>query len=774
MGWRQFPGRFLLKCMRFWHVFWTISRSLVLRLRTLGLPAYQYASLKDPLKDIRLATVLPGGHHDDILIRIQHIALEPRKLIPSPRSSIQEIQNMLPEPWVAHETIEGRCLFLRTKTHGEGDPTWDYPIPGIERSTYEGDAEASQLPADGVPFNALSYVWGSYSWFRQRRAFVECSEQGKLTWARISIGENLDHALRNIRYQDRPRIMWIDALCINQSDEDERNKQVTRMADIYTQASQVTVCLGPPGEGSEVAINSLKHISNQIELLQNGQIAPSPGTDTGFHRSDLRLPFNDELWQAVRHLINRQWFKRLWVIQEVLLGDTRAKMVCGQSEIPWTRFCAAITTIYKNDFVSDDLRGDMGSINALCTSRPIREAIKYTFLMSAMRQCADPRDSVYGTLGLLSPELRRMIRPDYSATLAEVYTNSTLSYINRTGRLEVLDISAYRHQKSGVPSWAFDPYSYRAGTGLYMVVEWPGQFCAHFSECHVTHEAPGTIRVLGLGVTKIRSVKPRAPGFSECDSEEDCFRECIQTVRSWEPNDLYEGTYATGESLLDAYARTLICNDLRDRIPSSGRWKPERWQGQYDVNPLFGEFAREGPLTLSGLTSTEQNPLQRLVGRRLIECENGFIGIGPADTQPGDLICILLGHENPVVLREQEDGNYILVGICYLHGISDGVPLLGPLPTPWRVQRILDSTQQFMICKFYNPDTDVLCDEDPRLGPLDDDWERLPDRDRTADDPQIFQEFRNKTTGQIVKSDPRLLPEALRVRGIALEEFSIC
>ncbi|KAJ8132725.1 hypothetical protein O1611_g898 [Lasiodiplodia mahajangana] len=733
----------------------------MLRLRTLGLPRYRYAPLKDPLKDIRLATVLPGDYDDEIIIRVQHVALESRRSIASSRLSIHEIQRTLPVPWVAHETIEGRCLFLRTKAYGEGDPTWDHPNPDIERSIYERDAEPSILPTGGIAFDALSYVWGNYSWLRQRRAFVEYSERGKLVRARISIGESLDHALRNARHQDRPRVMWIDALCINQSDEDERNAQVTRMADIYSQASQVTVFLGLPGEGSENAIQALKRISDHVELLQNGQIALSPGRDGGFHRPDLRLPFNDEMWEAVSCLMNRPWFTRLWVIQEVLLGDTRTKIVCGQSEISWTRFCAAIVAIYRNDFISDNLRGDMVLVNTLCTSHPVHEAVKYTFLMSSLRSCSDPRDSVYGTLGLLPPELRRRIRPNYSATLVEVFTNSTLAYINQTKRLEVLDISANGRQKPGFPSWVFDPYSFRTALGMYIIVEWPGQFYAHFSESHVTHEAPSILHVLGLRVAKVASVKPRAPGRSECSSEEDCLRSCIQTVRTWEPEDLYNRTYATGESLLEAYARTLICNDLRDRTPSGRVPKPERWQGQYDINPLFGEFAREGEITLSDLTMAEKHP--------------------PPPPPPhysilnkvGDSICILLGHENPVVFREQQDGTHKLVGICYLHGISDGVALLGPLPTPWRVQRILDSTQQFMICRFYNPDTEVLCDEDPRLGPLDGDWERLPGRDRTADDPQVFQEFRNKTTGQIIKSDPRLSPESLRTRGLELEEFAI-
>ncbi|KAI0096631.1 heterokaryon incompatibility protein-domain-containing protein [Nemania sp. FL0031] len=773
MGWHQYSQELLLRCTQFWHAFWTVSRSLILRSRTLRLPSYQYASLQDPSKDIRLATVLPGGYGDDIIIRIQHVTLQSRRPIPSLRLSIQEIQSTLPASWVAHETIEGRCLFLRTKIYGEGDPTWDHPNPDIERSVYQRGTEASRLPADGVVFDALSYVWGSYSWLRQRRALVEYSERGKLVRARISIGENLDHALRNARYADRPRVMWIDALCINQSDEDERNTQVTRMADIYSQASQVTVFLGPPGEGSASAIEALKHISDHVELLQNGQISLSPGRDAGFHRSDLRLPFNDETWEAVSHLMNRQWFTRLWVIQEVLLGDMRAKIVCGQSEILWTRFCAAVVAIYRNDFISDTLRGDMVLVNSLCTSHPIHEAVKYTFLMSSLRSCSDPRDSVYGTLGLLPPELRRRIRPDYSATLVEVFTNSTLAYINQTKRLEVLDISANGLQKPGFPSWVFDPYSFRTGLGMYIIVEWPGQFCTHFSECHVTHEAPAILRVLGFSVAKVASVKPRAPGRSECSSEEDCLRSCIQMVRSWEPEDLYEGTYVTGESLLEAYARTLICNDLRDRTPSGRVPKPERWQGQYDINPLFGEFAQEGDITLSDLTTAEKHPLEMLVGRRLLECENGSIGIGPSDAQSGDLICILLGHENPIVLREQQDGTHKMVGICYLHGVSDGVALLGPLPTPWKVRRMLDSTQQFMICKFYNPDTEVLCDEDPRLDPLGENWEKLPARNRTAGDPQIFQEFRDKTTGRIIKSDPRLSPEALRIRGLELQEFSI-
>jgi hypothetical protein len=181
MGRRRFTGRFLLRFTRFWYAFWTVSRSLVLRLRTLGLPAYRYVPLKDPSKDIRLVTVLPGGCGDDIIIRIRHVALESRKPSSSPPLTIQEIHNTLQEPWAAYETIEGRCLFMCTGAYGEGDPTWNHPNPNTECSKYERVAEVSRSPADGFTFDALSYVWGTYSWFRQRRALVECSEVSSIS-----------------------------------------------------------------------------------------------------------------------------------------------------------------------------------------------------------------------------------------------------------------------------------------------------------------------------------------------------------------------------------------------------------------------------------------------------------------------------------------------------------------------------------------------------------------------------------------------------------------
>ncbi|KAI0445124.1 heterokaryon incompatibility protein-domain-containing protein [Xylaria telfairii] len=610
-------------------------------------------------------------------------------------------------------TKQGRCLFLRESVYGEGDATWDHPDPSVDRRVYELDDETRPV----AMFDALSYVWGTASLLRRRVALVEHSTAGKVAWTQVGIGLNLDLALRDLRDQNKPRVMWIDAVCINQTDVKERNQQVKRMADIYSQASQVVVWLGPTNGTTKCAVDVFKHIANHVELLQDGSVSPAPGTSAGFHRSDLQMPLSDEQWRSIHDLVSRSWFYRLWVVQEVLLGGPRTIMQSGHHVMSWDVFCRAVVALSSNNYISPSLQVELERAITLCTANHFQEAAKYILLIGAARSCSDRRDLVYGFLGLLSRGLRNSIQPDYSATLKEAYINFTLAYINQTRRLEVLDIAAHGHKLDSCPSWVFDPNSLQSSQGSYLVVQWPGQ--------------------------------------------------------RWEPEDLYNKTYVTGESLLEAYARTLICGSLRDRVP--GSWVPtlERWQGQYHTNALFGDLAKDGQFVFSDLTRQERQPLEMLVGRRFFMCDNGFIGIGPGDIQYGDSICVLLGHENPVVLREQPDGNYSLVGICYLHGVSDGSALLGPLPKPWVVHRMLDAGQQYMVCKFFNSESGVLCDEDPRLEPLEDQWERVGTRNRTAGDPEIFQEFRHVPTGYIVKSDPRLSLKALKNRGVRLETFSL-
>jgi hypothetical protein len=100
----------------------------------------------------------------------------------------------------------------------------------------------------------------------------------------------------------------------------------------------------------------------------------------------------------------------------------------------------------------------------------------------------------------------------------------------------------------------------------------------------------------------------------------------------------------------------------------------------------------------------------------------------------------------------------------------DAKSILGPMPDPWKIQ--MWKIDGWNIPYFFNTATKTYSTEDPRLPPLPPQWEKNQ-RKRTQDDPYFFGEFRNRETGEIMNSDPRMLPAALEQRGVRLESLRL-
>ncbi|KAK0644445.1 heterokaryon incompatibility, partial [Cercophora newfieldiana] len=94
------------------------------------------------------------------------------------------------------------------------------------------------------PYVALSYVWGDSA--LRKPIFVGTKQ--------LQVTENLESALNHFAEDDKTVIIWVDALCINQSDDVEKGVQVNRMGGIYRSAAAVLVWLGPAADESDLAL----------------------------------------------------------------------------------------------------------------------------------------------------------------------------------------------------------------------------------------------------------------------------------------------------------------------------------------------------------------------------------------------------------------------------------------------------------------------------------------------------------------------------------------
>ncbi|KAK8129031.1 hypothetical protein PG984_010139 [Apiospora sp. TS-2023a] len=274
------------------------------------LDPYVYRPLDVSKNEIRLMTLLPGEFDSPIQITLQHISLD--HLPPQPRPivmSLKDVRATLPQGWSAYQTLHGRIMFSNWDRHEYmWIKTWKHPNAHISQTAYDITMHTPPSKKDMPSFEALSYAWGSlnltarvvaYDRFEEptapQPALVIESERRKLR-----IGENLHEALLYLRLPDEPRVLWIDALCINQDNFEERGHQVACMAHIYSRARKVIAWLGPEYDNAAKALQGLAQIGNQVEILDGHLLGPTPGaSEPSWWDHTVPLPFDDSFWAAV-------------------------------------------------------------------------------------------------------------------------------------------------------------------------------------------------------------------------------------------------------------------------------------------------------------------------------------------------------------------------------------------------------------------------------------------------------------------------------------------
>ncbi|KAI9881133.1 MAG: hypothetical protein M1830_008291 [Pleopsidium flavum] len=280
---------------------------------------------------------------------------------------------------------------------------------------------------------ALSYAWGDPT---RKRNIV-------LNGHQTAVGANLEAALRVLRCKQPIRAgykIWIDALCINQQDLVERGQHLNRMQKIYKQAHDVVIWLGDEEDDSNKAMDLIRTLSS---FFRAGQ-ASVLGTALR-QQPDL---LGRGSWRALSVLLDRPYWDRLWVLQEIALGGYQSPILCGHQAVRWEELYSAIYYFGAHNFdvmfsLIDQERKDAGLPAAGLKRNKLihlnEEQLVQTQQRKSQLMCmldlgrkslaTDPRDKVYGLLGLMEASVSDQIIPDYTLPLSKVFTAFTKAMI---------------------------------------------------------------------------------------------------------------------------------------------------------------------------------------------------------------------------------------------------------------------------------------------------------------------------------------------------------
>ncbi|XXG94910.1 hypothetical protein Hte_001169 [Hypoxylon texense] len=587
---------------------------------------YPYTKLRSEANELRILTLLQGGVGDPVRVIISHESFEVENKSPwnDGLLSLEALRETLPKDWKVAETLDERYIFYLEEAVGPDRTSWSHPDKSVDPSSYHAQ---NQLQRCSVQYEALSYTWGPPE--KTNTILVEgaCkpipenNSSGGLF--KLQITHNLHEALLHLRRTDITRRLWIDAICINQDDIDERNEQVQRMDNIYKYASRVVVWIGPSTPESDVAMLTLQHLGEQVALTNQYSRFPLPGaSEPTWYQPDTHLPFDDNVWDSIQQLLDRPWFSRLWIIQEVQLANIHSILQCGKVEIPWTEFRHAILSLLENNHRPLRILDGVNSVAKLCSDLSASD-FSLALWRTMRSSCSDMRDHIYAVLGLLTDELSSRIRPQYLLPVSEVFKQACLEEIKFSGRLELFDlchiVGRNIHAPSWVPDLTMEPMVFSCLSP---------QLATGFSSANFIYQEPSTLVVHGVKHSKISRV---SEPFDENLTD---IATAGKSAETW-AMETYVGEGDWEDSgYSDQLLRAFFDNNTRGRFPEEPvhvpfqDWKDFIAQRRDDQGQDPSEETEVSHWTL-------ERALDSLKCRCLIELGSGYIGLGPPGSQNG-------------------------------------------------------------------------------------------------------------------------------------------
>ncbi|KAH7177129.1 heterokaryon incompatibility protein-domain-containing protein, partial [Dactylonectria macrodidyma] len=572
------------------------------------------------------------------------------------------------------------------------------------------------------PFITLSYAWGEpiYS----RSILID----GHTIPVLDSVYPILEYISESRRL--RAEWIWVDSICINQDDDDEKSTQVALMGRIYSASTKTVIWLGTGSRESDLAMAFLEELSAWRHKLYRRY-------EEGKGREVPPKLWDSSKWRHLEGLLQAPWWKRVWTLQECVIPG-QLEFACGQRHISDAGFHRGIYAIWLCDPPESLLAGSAWSA-AWNRRRLMQWGLQKSMgLVSLMAYTADfefsdPRDRIYSLLGLARESDRQMVgRPTYGTddTVEKVYTKFVLDFIQSYQSLDIIcfvqlfrrPTDCHEPNESLWPSWVPDWRVQLLPFVTPLMASQSGGPIGNFRPVHhsamVTspiYRASGDSRPEVEHVAHLRRLSCSGllvgviSGSGRSDRAHTDVDSRVASAHSphWNHSHLdiinelisclvldSEDRYLSRRAPIAIYKEEFL--DLISVPPCeiSSASKPcqlaRKW---YEANKSFAlhnttvgdvcERPRIGrrPTRLAPhLSDLESGFASRLLDTvtpqkmnlALMMTVDGHLGMAPATASGGDVICVLLGCSVPVVLRKHESDVYEVCGEAYVQGYMNG------------------------------------------------------------------------------------------------------
>ncbi|KAF5005696.1 hypothetical protein FDECE_7895 [Fusarium decemcellulare] len=614
--------------------------------------------------------------------------------------------------------------------------------------------ELCHASMNDTAFNALSYLWGDWT------QTIDIVLDGQP----FPIGFNLHDGLKQLRENGFRSWIWIDSICIHQSDLDEKSWQVQEMRTVYSQAECVYMWLGRGTDDTDKAMDFISFIGfhlvflGAIEALHSEEDSSSikayftsrwSGEEYGSDQDSKVIGLAGFMYNLMFHpalevkrtiegrvvdekksplyglkdLANRGNWRRIWIIQEVTLARTGV-VLCGTRSMALDRFHMTLmalqrclhydprpTTFFRGHGIAG-FHFDWGSLLPLVArssqrhcknaSTTLASILYRNWMLGPNYEASDPRDLVFGLLGIIDDADQLGLCADYTLSMAHVFTMVTKAFLAspdeaaRPDGYQLRSCITYNSGVDGLPSWV--PDWREVGKNGIMFCDTREWAAAAAGMPHIqgqdtlqSHPSLWVLRCHGCFVDVVTDVMETPQqefanliqmhsqilasvlqftglGAESGPAEDYVWRTIVEKTHQ---REFYStGTYHTWmDGDVGLLIRRLMrlqhveCDDLTpDQLQWINSGPPDSRDLQTPQKQLTVLKEMWSPRTLSFL---QPSPLFKTAKDMLGSSRTVHI-------QRGDVVTILRGSQVPMVLRPRDEGGYTLITDVYIDGIMGG------------------------------------------------------------------------------------------------------